>query len=157
MEPLKGLIVRAWETLTDGWRELLTRSGGALTHFGGRVREAKEPEQSFPSWSLLAAETWETALSLVIRIEIPGVEKQHLSVVVNGTTLRIRGERRTGDVEAPRHYHLMERAFGKFERNINLPQGVDAEHAEVSYRDGVLTVILAKSEATPPIRLPVSK
>ena len=34
MEPLKNLIERAWESLTDGWRELLTRGSGALTHFG---------------------------------------------------------------------------------------------------------------------------
>ena len=61
MEPLKDLIERAWEGLTEGWRELLTRSSGALTHFGTKGGGKKESPQEFPHWSLLAAETWETA------------------------------------------------------------------------------------------------
>src|SRR5207248_9516080 len=41
MEPIKNLIERAWESLTEGWRELLTRSSGALTHFGTEGGEKK--------------------------------------------------------------------------------------------------------------------
>ena len=71
MEPLKNLIERAWEGLTEGWRELLTRGGGALTHFSTEGTRKDEVAQEFPHWSLLAAETWETALSVVIRLEVP--------------------------------------------------------------------------------------
>jgi HSP20 family protein len=156
MEPLRNLISRAWESLTEGWREILTRSNGALTHFGKEARSQESAGNGFPSWSLLAAETWETALSVVIRVEIPGMSKDDLSVEVQGNVVRIRGERRSGTAEQQRRYHLMERAYGHFERSIPLPHGVDAERTEVSYRDGVLTVILPKTEPTPPIRLPVS-
>ena len=48
---------RAWESLSEGWRELLSRSGEALTHFS-RSRKAEQPESgmfaTIPSWSLLA-------------------------------------------------------------------------------------------------------
>jgi HSP20 family protein len=157
MEPLKNLIERAWEGLTEGWRELLTRGGGALTHFGSEGTGKDESAQEFPRWSLLAAETWETALSVVIRLETPGVNEGDLAVDIRGNMLRIRGEKRSGAAQGGRQYHLMERAYGHFERCISLPDGVDPDKAEVSYRDGVLTVILPKTDTLPPRRLMVSK
>ena len=156
MEPLKNLIERAWESLTDGWRELLTRGSGALTHFGSEGLRNEESPQEFPHWSLLAAETWETAQSVVIRMEIPGMNEDDLAIDVHGNVLRIRGQKRSGAMQQGRQYHLMERAYGHFERSIPLPCGVDAEKAEVSYRDGVLTVILRKTDTLPPRRLTIS-
>ena len=156
MEPLRNLIERAWEGLTEGWRELLARGSGALTHFGtGDTRKIEAPSK-FPQWSLLAAETWETALSVVIRVEIPGMNTDDLTIDIHENVLRIRGEKRPGSVQEGRHYHLMERAFGYFKRSIPLPHGVDTEHAEVSYRDGVLTVILPKTDTLPPRPLTIS-
>ena len=156
MEPLKNLIERAWESLTEGWRELLTRSSGALTHFGTAGAGKKESAHDFSPWSLLAAETWETAKSVVIRVEIPGMDEGDLDIDVDGNVLRIRGKKRSGATQQGRRYHLMERAYGHFERSIPLPHGVDAEEAEVSYRNGVLTAILPKTETLPPRRLTIS-
>ena len=156
MEPLKNLIERAWESLTEGWRELLTRSSGALTHFGTGGAEKKKSPHEFPHWSLLAAETWETAKSIVVRVEIPGMDEGELDIDVDGNVLRIRGEKRLDATQQRRRYHLMERAYGHFERSIPLPHGVDAERAEVSYRNGVLTAILRKTETLPPRRLTIA-
>ena len=155
MKPLKNLIEHSWQSLTEGWRELLTRSTGALTHFGSEAAGKDDSPSEFPRWSLLAAETWETAKSVVIRVEIPGMNDGDLAVEVEGNTLRIGGKKHSGPTQQ-RRYHLRERAYGSFERRIPLPHGVDAEEAEVSYRDGVLTVILAKSETLPPKRLTIS-
>jgi len=156
MEPIKNLIERAWEGLTEGWRELLTRSGGALTRFGTEGEGKKESSPEFPHWSLLAAETWETAKSVVIRVEIPGMNEGDLGIDIDGNVLRIRGEKRSSATQQRRRYHLMERAYGHFERSIPLPHDVDAEHAEVSYRDGVLTAILPKTDTLPPRKLTIS-
>jgi len=49
----------------------------------------------------------------------------------------------------------MERAFGSFERSVPLPSNIDAGHAEVVYDEGVITVILPKTEATPPTQLSI--
>jgi HSP20 family protein len=158
MGPLKNLIERAWEGLTEGWRELLTRGGGALTYFGteGTQKAESVRELEFPHWSLLAAEIWETAKSVVIRLEIPGMNEDDLVIDLHGNVLRIRGEKRSGEANEGRRYHLMERAYGHFERSIPLPHGVDPDRAEVSYRDGVLTAILPKTDTLPPRRLRVS-
>jgi len=156
MEPIKILIERAWEGLADGWRELVTRGEGSLTHFGAEGIDKAEAPLEFSQWSLLAAETWETALSVVIRVEIPGMNADDLVVDIHDNILRIRGEKHSGAGQESRKYHLMERAYGHFKRSITLPHGVDIENAEVSYRDGVLTVILPKTDTLPPRPLTTS-
>jgi HSP20 family protein len=153
MEPIRNVIERAWESLTEGWRELLTRSSGALTQFRTEDAGERASPDEFARWSLLAAETWETAKSVVIRVEIPGMDESDLDVEVDGSVLRIAGKKHSGAPHRDRRYHLKERAFGHFERSIALPRGVDADKAEVKYRDGVLTVILPKTDTLPPRRL----
>lgn len=150
MEPIKNLLERAWEGLTEGWRELLTRGSGALTHFAAEDTRKTDSPHEFPQWGLLAAETWETALSVVIRVEIPGMNSDDLAIDIHENVLRIRGEKRSGVTQQGLRYHLMERAYGHFKRSISLPHGVDTEAAEVSYRDGVLAVILPKTDTLPP-------
>ena len=164
MDPIRKLrsdlgrgISRAWEGLTEGWREVLTRSSGALTQY---VRAAKqggdeESNKTFPTWALLAGECWETAQSVIVRIELPGMRKEDIDVSVDHGRLRIRGIKRSSGEDEPRFYHLMERAFGSFERSVPLPPNVDAGHPEVAYEEGVITVILPKTEATPPTQLSI--
>jgi HSP20 family protein len=78
------------------------------------------------------------------------MKEDDLAIDIHGNVLRIRGEKRSGAAQQGRRFHLMERAYGHFERSIPLPRGVDAENPEVAYRDGVLTVILPKTETVPP-------
>ncbi|MEO9150627.1 MAG: Hsp20/alpha crystallin family protein [Burkholderiaceae bacterium] len=166
MDPFKHLrselernIVRAWDRLSEGWRELLSRSGAALTHFAkpatGMSESEAEAAQSLPTWSLLSADVWETAKSVIVRVEIPGMEKEDFDIAIHGGELRIRGEKRSKRDRQERLYHLMERAYGNFERRIALPHSIDSAQAEVSYQGGVLTVILPKTEDVPPQQLDV--
>ena len=164
MDPIRKLrselergISRAWESLAEGWREVLTRSSGALTQY---VRAAKqggneESNKAFPTWALLAGECWETAQSVIVRIELPGMRKEDIHVSVDHGRLQIRGIKRSSAEDEPRFYHLMERAFGSFERSVPLPPNIDAGHAEVAYDEGVITVILPKTESTPPTQLSI--
>ncbi len=154
---LEGGISRAWEGLTEGWREMLTRSNGALTQYvnSARQRKAGSDNKNFPAWALLAGECWETAQAVIVRIELPGMRKEDFDVSIHHGRLQIRGDKRSSGGHEPRLYHLMERAFGRFERTVPLPHNIDAKRAEVSYQDGVLTVILPKSKLTPPTQLSV--
>ena len=164
MDPIEKLrmelergIARARDGLTEGWREILTRSNGALTQFVRARQRRSEKIEDFPQWTLLAGECWETAQSVIVRVELPGISKEGLDISIHPGRLRIRGEKRSSgkENEQERHYHLMERAFGRFERSIGLPPNVDAQHGEVSYQDGVITVILPKTKATPPTQLSI--
>jgi HSP20 family protein len=154
---LERSISRAWEGLTDGWRELLSRSSGALTHFARAATQQKDDSsrENVPQWAILAAECWETAYSVIVQIEVPGMSKDDLDVSIYRGGLRIRGEKRGAADQQGRFYYLMERAFGRFERTISLPDNIDASRAEVSYCDGVVTVIVPKTQAMPPTQLSV--
>jgi HSP20 family protein len=162
MDPFRQLkselergISRAWESLAEGWREVFSRSSGALTHFVRASTQGRgDPAQeNFPSWGMLASESWETAQSVIVRLEIPGMSKEDIDVSIHRGSLWIRGEKRSGGDPQGRLYHLMERAFGRFERSIPLPANINAADAEVSYQNGVVTVIVPKTEESPPTRL----
>lgn len=145
---------RAWENLSDGWRELLSRSNNSLTHFEPGLMDGQledEANLNFPRWGLIASEVEETVSDIIVRIEIPGVEKQDCTIRVEGSTLTISGEKRFARESAESQYHAMERAYGVFERRIALPRHVDAEKATANTINGVLLVRLPKA-ATETVR-----
>jgi len=150
----------AWENLAEGWRELLTRSGNALTHFGQPVKRADEEETVFPAalphWSLLAGEVTETAREVIVRLEAPGMEKEAFDLSIEGNQLLVYGEKHWACESHDERYHLLERAYGSFQRLIPLPGTVDGAAAKASYRNGVLTIKLPKTETTAANKITVS-
>lgn len=140
---------RAWENLAEGWRELLSRSGEALTHFArSKDKEAVTERDSqlpaLPQWSLLAGEVEETDKEIIVRVEVPGIEKEDWQITIDGSMLYLSGEKRFERVTHDSTYHIMERAYGTFQRSIPLPRNVDTDRAEADYKNGVLTVRLPK-------------
>jgi HSP20 family protein len=59
--------------------------------------------------------------------------------------LHIKGERRSEKEEKKKNYHKVERSFGSFERAVSLPEGIDEDKIEASFKQGVLKVTLPKS------------
>jgi HSP20 family protein len=110
----------------------------------------------FPHWSLLAGETWETAHSVIIRLEVPGMRKEDFDISIRGNVLVVRGLKRSEGEHEGRRYSLMERVYGTFERTIPVPHAVSRDEAEVSYLDGVLTLVLPKADHAPPRQLSIS-
>ncbi|HCN88641.1 MAG TPA: heat-shock protein [Oxalobacteraceae bacterium] len=152
-------IGRTWENLSEGWRELLSRSSDALTHFA-RNKDEKQGEKgalaTFPQWSLLAGEVEETGKEIVVRVELPGMEKDDCSITIEGNILYLSGEKRFERDTDDSTYHVMERAYGAFQRTIPLPRNVDMEKAKASFKNGVLTVRLPKEGAEAARSIPVS-
>lgn len=146
-------VERAYKTLAEGWRELQNKSSGALIHFDAARGDKPNVGLSESSkWNLLSAEMWETAGSVIIRMEVPGVKKEDLDVSIVGDTVRVRGTRRVDGDGQERVFSLAERAYGQFERVIPVCRSVDKEHPEVSCEHGVVTVILPKTETIAPPR-----
>jgi HSP20 family protein len=141
-------LARGWESLTEGWRELLARSANALTRFT-RKDDAKGGElipADAPRWSLLAGDVADTGKDIVVRLELPGVEKEDCEVVVENNVLYVRGEKRVDSTERVGTWYVRQCAYGSFERAIPLPCAVHADRAEARFRSGVLTVTLPKAE-----------
>jgi HSP20 family protein len=150
-------LSRAWENLTEGWRELLTRCNDALTRFVRNKDGSPEADATarFPTWGLLAGEVIESSNAVVVRLEIPGVEKEDCDISIEGNTLYIRGERRFDREHVSDTYYVMERAYGSFERSIPLPRNVDSDAAEATYKNGVLTLMLPKTSSAQARRVPI--
>ncbi len=79
-----------------------------------------------------------------ITAELPGMDEKNIEVKLSNGSLTIRGEKQQEREEKRRGYYLHERSFGTFERAFNLPEGVDADKIEASFKKGVLTVTLPK-------------
>ena len=150
---------RAWESLSDGWHELLSRSSNALTQFS-RHKEDVPPDSSalatFPSWSLLAGELEETGKDVVVRVELPGIDKDDCRIVIEGNMLHLSGEKHFERETNESRYHVMERAYGAFQRSIPLPRNVNIDQAQASFKNGVLTIRLPKEGGDSVKNIPVS-
>lgn len=98
---------------------------------------------------------WEDDNNLFVETELPGLELSELEIYVNGgKQLTIKGERHSPLVENGT-WHRQERGFGKFARSIELPYNVQDEKVEASFKNGVLTIHLPKTEAVRPRKIEV--
>ena len=87
-----------------------------------------------------AADFYETASGLVLRLDLAGVAPQDLFLSLAGQELVIRGRRRPPPPAGIRRFIRLEMAFGAFERSFTLPIPVDPEGVQARYLDGVLEV-----------------
>jgi HSP20 family protein len=90
------------------------------------------------------ADVYETRDSLVIKMEIPGVDREGLETVVEGNCIVVRGCRREMSSLPKEDYHLMEIRYGRFERVFGLPVKVRVEEIEAHYNNGFLVVTVPK-------------
>lgn len=82
-----------------------------------------------------------------VTAELPGVDKDHIDITVSDDRLTIRGEKEEKEERKKRDYYQSERFYGSFQRNLYLTCEVEADKADASFRDGILTVKLPKSAA----------
>lgn len=142
-------INRGWGNLAEGWRELFSRSSNALTHFTVEKFKdiGRESLENLPRWSLLAGEVEETDTDIVVRLELPGMEKEDFHISITGNTLYLNGEKHFRRESHDSTYHVMERAYGSFHRAIQLPRNIHDDKAKASYRNGVLSVHIPISKS----------
>lgn len=87
----------------------------------------------------------ETENKVMLRLDLPGVKPEDVTIEVVGNEIRIRGERKEEKEEKGKTFHRIERRSGTFYRAATLPCAVDEGKADAEYADGVLTVTLPKS------------
>jgi HSP20 family protein len=100
-----------------------------------------------------AVDVAETEKAYEITAELPGMDEKNIEVKITDGSLTIKGETQEEKEEKKKDYYLHERHFGSFERRFGLPEGVDADKIEASFKKGVLTVTLPKKpEAQKPAK-----
>ena len=93
---------------------------------------------------------------LVIKAEIPGMNKDEIDITVENFTLTIHGEKKAEQAVKDDQFHRVERSYGAFTRSFALPHTVDSNKVEASYKDGVLTIKLPQREEAKPKQIKVN-
>lgn len=106
-------------------------------------------DEGYGAWAP-PVDIFEKGDHLVIRAEVPGVDKNDIDVRVENGVLQIRGERKAESEVDEKTAYRMERVYGSFIRSFTLPTTVDASKIAAKYRDGVLEVTIPKAEEAKP-------
>ncbi|MGO8746841.1 MAG: Hsp20/alpha crystallin family protein [Thermoguttaceae bacterium] len=102
-----------------------------------------------------AVNMWDTADSVFVELEVPGLKTDQLDLSVVGDQLSIRVERPDAAQDGMT-YHRRERPVGSFTRVLQLPVEVEADKVQADLNDGVLTIRLPKAEAAKPRKIQVT-
>jgi HSP20 family protein len=87
---------------------------------------------------------------IVVKADLPGVDKKDINVSVHQGVLSISGTRQREEEKDEQGWHRIERSYGNYRRSLSLPEGAREDKVKAEYKDGVLTVRVAKDEATKP-------
>lgn len=77
--------------------------------------------------------------------ELPGLDVKNIEVTLRNGNIILKGERQDQKEEKSKDYYLQERQYGAFERSFALPNGVDADKIDATFKNGILTVTLPKT------------
>lgn len=154
--PLKNLrasLGALMESASDGWQRLRRTAASAMTAFKPDAK-ANMPEKSdvddeayLPThaWSMLGGDLFEDDDRLVVRLEVPGMEKDNFNIEIWDDLLVVRGEKRFERESSTGRYRMLQCAYGSFRREISLPVQVTLANAAATYHKGVLRIELPKA------------
>lgn len=100
-----------------------------------------------------AVDISETANAFVVKAELPGVDKDDVSVKIENGILTIRGKKKA-EIEDKKN-HRIECTYGSFVRSFTLPQATKSDSIEAEYKNGILNLTIPKSEEVKPKEIEV--
>jgi HSP20 family protein len=121
---------RALERREDAFEDLMREFFG------------KEGDTSMPPVDVAESEN-----ELTVKMAVPGVEKDQITISVDDHTLNVRGESRKESEEKKKNYYRQEIRYGSFARTVRLPAEVDASKAAADLKNGMLSIRLPKSKS----------
>ncbi len=109
------------------------------------VTISTEPFWREVTWPTMpAVDVVETEKAYEVTADLPGMDEKNIEVKVADGVLTIKGEKQQEKEEKKKDYYLQERSFGSYQRSLELPEGVETDKIEASFKKGVLTVTLPK-------------
>ncbi len=136
LESLRREIDQLFEDFGFTWQSPLRRSFFDMDPF----RRAKAAFSGMP-----AVDVTQTEKGYEVIAELPGMDEKNIEVKIANGILTIRGEKQEEKEEKKKDYYVRERSFGSFERTFPVPDGVDLDKVDASFKKGVLTVTLPKT------------
>jgi len=103
-----------------------------------------------------AVEVSETEGEVDVKAALPGIKPEEVEVSINKDVLTIKAEHKSDAEDTKRDYYRREISYGSYQRSFSLPFAVDADKAEASFENGMLTLRLPKAEALRPKQIKVT-
>ena len=119
----------------------------------------REEEWPFPArWRMPvpAVESFVREGELVMRVDLPGIDPKKVELAIEGHHLILKGEREAKEERKEKEYLHREVMYGRFERAIELPEGVDTESIKATYHDGVLEVTMKAPKEMVAKKVPIT-
>jgi HSP20 family protein len=142
-----------WDPFRD--LNLLQDRMNRLFDDAGRNWKSDEPAAT-TTWSP-SVDIFETQGEIVVKAELPGMDRSDIGLNIENNVLTLKGERRFEKETKEENYHRIERAYGAFSRSFSIPATVDEEKIRADYKDGVLKIVLPKKEQAKPKRIQIAE
>src|SRR5437762_9527070 len=108
------------------------------------------------TWSP-AVDIYETEGEIIVKAELPGVDRKDITLHLEKNVLTLKGERKFEKETKEENYHRIERAYGGFSRSFSIPATVDEEKIRADYRDGILKIALPNKEQVKPKQIAIAE
>ena len=105
----------------------------------------------------LPAGVVEVHSEIVVKAELPGMDRKDIAINLEKNVLTLRGERRFTKEAKDDNYHRIERSYGAFSRAFSIPATVDEEKISADYKEGVLKIVLPKKEQVKPKQIRIAE
>ncbi len=144
-------------TRFDPFRDVLTLQNRMNSLFQDFSRTQGEGNSELPMAGFVPpVDIYEDEHQVVLKLEIPGMQKEDLDIQVENNTLAVRGERKFEKDEKEENFHRVERRYGSFYRAFTLPTTVDPNRIKADYENGVLRLTLEKRAESKPKQIQVN-
>jgi HSP20 family protein len=114
----------------------------------------REDDIALSTWNPMV-DIYDDNDKIVIKAELPGMEKKDISIDMKDRILTLKGERSVDNGVKEDSYYRRERSFGRFERAFTMPTGLNPDKIKADYRDGVLKIEVPKPEEEKPKQITI--
>ncbi len=140
-------------TRWDPFRELLSLQERLDKMYRDMERTRKEGFTS-SEWTP-PVDIFEMGNVLVLKLEVPEVDKDSIDIKIHENELTIKGERKLEPGIDSDSYYRMERGYGVFARSFTLAKSIDASNIKAALKDGILRIELPKKEEVKPKQIKI--
>jgi len=149
-------------TLLTGWESVreLSAMQDRMNRMNRLFRESygsEVPEEALTTTTLAPpVDIYEDEHTIILKIEVPGIDEKEIDVRIQNNTLTVQGERKIEKEEKEENFRRVERQYGSFTRSFTLPSSVDPGQVSARCDKGVLKISLAKKVEAKPTQIKVN-
>jgi HSP20 family protein len=133
----------------------LSRMQQEMNRFFDEFFGERQGEMAESNW-MPTVDVSENDAEMIVRAELPGMKQEDIDVNLQDNILTLSGEKKQDEKVEKENYHRIERSYGSFTRSFTLPENVKADDVKASFKDGVLSITLPKTEAAKPKKISIT-